>query len=121
VLSKSIANSAADVADTADTAWMAWLGPCIGHKAFEVGAEVQQAFVAQDAGNAACFVATGQGKYLGDLAALARRRLAVLGVSLVFGNDGSDAWCTVRNLSQFFSHRGDRGVSGRFAASVWLA
>lgn len=100
---------------------LAWLGPCIGPKAFEVGSEVKAVFETQDAGAETCFrPAASPGKWLADLPALARRRLAASGVSAVFGNDGGDAWCTVGNPSRFFSHRRD-GVSGRLAASVWRA
>ena len=98
---------------------MAWLGPCIGPQAFEVGPEVKAAFEAFDAGAAACFKAHTQGKWLADLPGLARRRLRALGITRIFGNDGSADWCTASNPSRFFSHRRDR-VSGRFAASVWL-
>jgi YfiH family protein len=98
---------------------IAWLGPCIGPDAFEVGPEVRDAFIAGDAGAAACFRAIANGKFLGDLQALARRRLAQMGVSSVGGNDGGTAWCTVANPSRFFSHRRDR-LSGRFAATCWL-
>ena len=100
---------------------MAWLGPCIGPKAFEVGAEVKAAFEAQNPSSAACFRPSGKGdKWLADLPALARQRLAVRGVAGIYGNDGSDAWCTVGNPSRFFSHRRD-GVSGRLAACIWKA
>jgi YfiH family protein len=97
----------------------AWLGPCIGPRAFEVGAEVREAFCAVDAHAAAAFTAHGEGKFLADLPALARQRLAALGVDAVAGNDGADAWCTASQPSRFFSHRRDR-VSGRFAAAIWL-
>ena len=53
-----------------------------------------------------------------DLPALARQRLAALGIQQIYGNDGSPDWCTVSNPLRFFSHRRDR-VSGRFAASIW--
>jgi YfiH family protein len=98
----------------------AWLGPCIGPDAFEVGPEVRAAFRAGDAGAAACFRPHGAGKFLADLPALARRRLAALGIASLHGNDGTAAWCTVANASRFFSHRRDR-VSGRFAAAIWRA
>jgi polyphenol oxidase len=103
--------------------WLVWLGPCIGPEAFEVGSEVREAFVAQDANAAQYFNALGvvnaSEKFLANLPALARQRLHALGITQIYGNDGSDAWCTVSNPSQFFSHRRDR-VSGRFAASIWL-
>jgi copper oxidase (laccase) domain-containing protein len=99
---------------------LAWLGPCIGPEAFEVGPEVRAAFIERDADSAQYFVPQGHGKFLADLAELARRRLAAMGVTQVYGNDGSAAWCTVSNPSRFFSHRRDR-VSGRLAAGIWLA
>ena len=65
---------------------------------------------------------TPQGKYLADLAGLARYRLQVLGITHLYGNDSSARWCTVTQRSQFFSHRRDSaalGGSGRFAACIW--
>lgn len=98
---------------------LVWLGPCIGPQAFEVGAEVKAAFEAHDARAAACFrPAAAADKWLADLPALARQRLAALGITQVYGNDGSSGWCTVANASRFFSHRRDR-VSGRLAACIW--
>ena len=102
---------------------MAWLGPCIGPKAFEVGDEVREAFVAVDAAAAGCFKPCSEGKWLADLPALARLRLNALGVTRIFGNDGAPQWCTVGNPSRFFSHRRDSrafGGSGRMAACIWI-
>ena len=97
---------------------LAWLGPCIGPKVFEVGSEVKAAFEAHAAEAAACFCpGAAPGKWLADLPALARQRLRAMGVETVYGNDGSDAWCTVSNSSQFFSYRRESG-SGRFAALI---
>lgn len=99
---------------------IAWLGPCIGPDAFEVGDEVRTAFVNQHPDAAKLFVSTGVGgKWLADLPGLARQRLRALGVKRIYGNDGSQEWCTVGNPSRFFSHRRDR-VSGRQAACIWL-
>ncbi len=98
---------------------MAWLGPCIGPKAFEVGDEVHQAFVANQPSASACFASGSNGKWLADLQALARLRLQALGVKQIYGNDGSPPWCTVSNPSRFFSHRRDC-ISGRMAACIWL-
>lgn len=98
---------------------IAWIGPCIGPDAFEVGPDVLDAFVATHAQAVACFKPLPSGKWLADLPALARQRLQALGVSHIYGNDGSAGWCTVGNPLRFFSHRRDR-VSGRQAASIWL-
>ena len=100
--------------------WMAWLGPCIGPQAFEVGDEVRAAFVDQSSAASQAFTRHGPGKWLADLALLARQRLQAAGVAQVYGNDGSAPWCTVGNPLRFFSHRRDR-VSGRQAAGIWLA
>lgn len=108
---------AAGGARAADT--LAWLGPCIGPQAFEVGPEVKAAFEATDPGCGPLFAPHGSGKWLADLPGLARRRLRSLGVERIHGNDGGTAWCTVANPSRFFSHRRDRGISGRFAAAIW--
>lgn len=102
---------------------LAWLGPCIGAAAFEVGPEVRDAFLAQDPDAQQCFTAKTGGKWLADLAALARRRLHALGLSKIYGNDGNAQWCTVGNPSLFFSHRRDNvalGGSGRMAACIWI-
>lgn len=104
---------------------LAWLGPCIGPQAFEVGTEVRAAFCDVDPAAQNCFVRhqTAPGKYLCDLAGLARLRLHALGITRVYGNDSTLPWCTVSNASRFFSHRRDSaalGGSGRFAACIWL-
>jgi polyphenol oxidase len=105
----------------------AFLGPCIGPRHFEVGGEVRQAFVAAHPETARCFrpveEATTPERWWADLPALARHRLGVAGVQSVFGNDGSDAWCTVSQPEHYFSHRmGQRrnGSAGRQAACIWL-
>jgi hypothetical protein len=98
---------------------MAWLGPCIGPDAFEVGAEVKAAFEAGAPDASQCFVpGAAPGKWMADLAGLARQRLRRAGLTQIHGNDGSDAWCTSHNPLLFFSHRRDR-VSGRLAACIW--
>jgi len=94
---------------------MAWLGPCIGAASYEVGAEVREAFVADDAGDEACFALTRPGHWLCDLAGLARRRLARAGVPAIYGG-GFDTLADPR----FYSYRRDAARSGRFATLIWL-
>ena len=97
-----------------------WLGPCIGPKAFEVGEEVRQAFVAQDPLSVSAFEPlAAEGKYLCDLAQLARLQLAQWPVTAIEGNDSTPSWCTFSNPSVFFSYRRD-GVTGRFATGIAL-
>ncbi|MCW5658848.1 MAG: peptidoglycan editing factor PgeF [Burkholderiaceae bacterium] len=98
----------------------AWLGPCIGPEAFEVGADVLQAFGVPPAPHSSerfryQVRADGQPRWRADLAGLARDRLRTLGISRVSGG----TWCTVTDPSRFFSFRRD-GVTGRMAACVWI-
>jgi hypothetical protein len=51
------------------------------------GKEVRAAFLALDAGNAACFRPSPAGRWLADLYELARRQLRGLGVSAVYGGE----------------------------------
>jgi hypothetical protein len=100
----------------------AYLGPAIGPDAFEVGADVRDAFMngvesAQREATANAFIVHPQnpGKYLADLAALARLRLRRLGVTRIVGGD----LCTVTQRERFYSYRRDR-ETGRMAALIWL-
>ncbi len=94
---------------------MAWLGPAIGPRAFEVGGEVRDAFLAHDARAADGFVAAPGGKWLCDIYLLARQRLAAQGIRRITGAD----FCTVNDGERFFSYRRD-GITGRMASLVWL-
>ncbi len=94
----------------------AWLGPAIGPGAFEVGEEVRAAFVDAAADDATAFAPNARGRWQANLYALARRRLARLGVHRVTGG----GWCTHAEADRFFSHRRDP-VSGRMATLAWLA
>ena len=105
---------------------IAWLGPCIGPSAFEVGPDVKTAFETVQPDAAECFSRAGAGKYLADLPGLARLRLQALGITQIYGNDGTAPWCTAGNPSRFFSHRRDAGLqgnglrtTGRMAAAIW--
>ena len=94
---------------------IAWLGPAISARHFEVGAEVRAAFVVHDPGADAAFAANARGRWQCDLAALARRRLATLGIAEISGGE----WCTFADPTKFFSFRRD-GRCGRMAALIWL-
>lgn len=94
---------------------VAWMGPAIGPDAFEVGPEVREAFVARHAEAAGAFRPHAPGKYLADLYALARLRLAACGVGSVHGG----GFCTYRERERFFSYRRVR-ASGRMGAFIWM-
>ncbi len=94
---------------------IAYLGPAIGPGAFEVGAEVRDAFVARAPADGSAFNAQRAGKWLGDLFALARQRLGRCGVQQVAGG----GLCTYRDPARFYSYRRDKST-GRMAALIWL-
>lgn len=111
VIENTVAALRANPADV-----IAWLGPAIGPDAFEVGPEVRAAFLAVDAGAQGAFRSHREGKFMADLYALARRRLALAGVGQVFGG----GFCTWNDSARFFSYRREK-QSGRMGAFVWLA
>ena len=94
----------------------AWLGPAISQEHFEVKDEVRAAFVNADPESASDFAPNPRGRWQADLAGLARRRLAALGVNDVIGGK----WCTFSDPKRFYSHRRD-GKGGRLAALIWTA
>jgi YfiH family protein len=100
---------------------IAYLGPAIGPESFEVGQDVRDAFLTVDEGARGAFRPKapgpqGEPKWLADLYALARQRLARAGISAVYGG----GFCTYRDSERFFSHRRDPR-SGRHAALIWLS
>jgi copper oxidase (laccase) domain-containing protein len=84
------------------------IGPGIGACCYEVGDEVIDAFADLGPGIAS-------GRRL-DLAEVARRLLGRAGV----GRVESAGLCTSCDPSLFFSHRRDRGTTGRQAGLAWL-
>jgi YfiH family protein len=94
---------------------IAWFGPAIGRAHFEVGDDVRAAFLGRDPRATTAFTRNPRGRWQCDLGALARQRLAALGITAVFGGH----WCTYADRTRFFSHRRD-GRCGRMAALMWL-
>jgi YfiH family protein len=95
---------------------LAWLGPAAGPDAYEVGAEVRDAFVARDAGAAIAFVPTRPGHWRVDLYRLARQRLVAAGLAPHAIHGGG--LCTISDPARFYSHRRDQRT-GRMATLVW--
>ena len=100
---------------------MAYLGPAIGPEAFEVGAEVLQAFIDKSLNEQhrqqieAAFMPSLGDKYRADLYALARAELVNCGVKHIYGGDH----CVYSSPDQFYSYRREP-VTGRFASLIWL-
>jgi len=94
---------------------VAFLGPAIGANAYEVGADVFDAFVTQDPRARQGFAASSPGKFLADLGLLARQRIERLGCNNIHGGN----LCTYSDAARFYSFRRD-GPTGRMASLVWI-
>ena len=110
ILENTIAAMACDPGEI-----LVWLGPAIGPSAFEVGADVREAFVDQHSVAEQAFIAQGNDKWLTDIYMLARTHLKAAGVTHFFGGD----YCTYKDTQRFFSYRRD-GTTGRMASLIWL-
>jgi YfiH family protein len=93
---------------------IAFLGPAIGPDAFEVGADVRDAFITANPAAGDAFKPLRQDKWRADLFMLARQRLARCGVHRIFGG----GQCTYNDPARFYSYRRDR-TTGRMAALIW--
>jgi YfiH family protein len=93
---------------------LAWLGPAISQRAFEVGDEVRDLFLAGIENAAGSFEPNRRGRWQADLYALARLYLSRSGVRRVYGG----GHCTFSDADRFFSFRRD-GPCGRMASYIF--
>jgi YfiH family protein len=96
-----IANGVAALRELGAGRIAAAIGPGAGPCCYEVGDEVHAAF--------------GTSGRTVDLKAIARERLEQAGVAVVH----DCGLCTMHDPERFFSHRRDRGVTGRQAGVAW--
>lgn len=98
----------------------AWLGPCISAQAYEVGADLRDAFLKKDQSYAAAFLPLqGGAKWYADLPLIAQQILQGQGIKHIF----CDGRCTYSHEQLFFSYRRDvplLGDTGRMAACIWI-
>lgn len=114
-LAAGVIPNAVERMGTAPRNLIAYLGPGIGPAAFEVGADVRDAFLGRDAELQAAFAPHAPGKWLADLFVLARRSLQRAGVEDIHGG----GLCTYSDARRFFSYRRER-ATGRMAAVIWM-
>lgn len=93
----------------------AWLGPCIGKDAFEVGSEVQMAFVEQGNIYSKAFRKQCNGKYLANLHQIATLQLNKLGIKQI----SSLPECTYSKPKKYYSYR-KKSITGRMATVITL-
>lgn len=96
-----IANGVQALRDLGAQRIEAAIGPGAGPCCYEVGDEVRAAF--------------GTNGRTVDLKAIARERLTAAGVDAIH----DCGLCTMHDPERFFSHRRDRGVTGRQAGVAW--
>jgi YfiH family protein len=92
------------------------IGPCIGPESFEVGPDVASEFERVFGAGTAHVRAGAPGKALVDLKGALREQLIGAGVS----PERIDVLphCTVRDAADFFSHRRERGMTGRMVGII---
>lgn len=106
-----------DTFDCSPQEIVAWIGPAIGPRAFEVGAEVREIFVGAHQDADQYFIPHGE-KYLANLPKLAALRLQSAGVvgEAIYQSQR----CTFSEPEHFFSYRRE-GQTGRMASLIWIA
>lgn len=93
----------------------AWLGPAIGAQDFEVGRDVYQPFIEQNAEFAKAFTANDRGKWYLDIYFAASIVLKSLGINKIYGGKH----CTYTESERFFSYRREANT-GRMATLIWI-
>ncbi|MHA8082564.1 peptidoglycan editing factor PgeF [Aquirufa sp. A-Brett2-15D] len=86
---------------------LAYIGPCIGLANFEVGDEVAAQFAAE-------YKTRVNNKWHVDLKAANAAQLEKLGITQI----EIDPACTVENNGDYFSHRKEKGFTGRMIALI---
>jgi YfiH family protein len=104
-----------EMREMTDVPLVAGIGPCIGFDAFEVGPEVIEEFAATF-DDRTLVRRRDDGKGHADLRRAVHLQLRKIGVP-ADRIDITDR-CTYRDADEFFSHRRDRGVTGRMAAVI---
>jgi len=112
-LAANIIEKTIEKMDSNPTELVAWLGPCIGNEAFEVGAEVKEAFTQQDKIFSTAFVKQENGKFLADLHKIAQIQLKSIGVRDISCLDE----CTYQRTDKYYSYRKEQ-VTGRMASII---
>jgi YfiH family protein len=94
----------------------AWLAPAIGPSCYEVGADVISAVGMAIGHRASAVLRTGDGRTLFDLPGAVRLQLQDAGVNQV----EDCGLCTHCHTAEFYSHRAEGGLTGRFAVLLGL-
>jgi len=94
------------------------IGPCIGKLAFEVGPEVVEAFEQAFGNEGAAAVVKRNADGNGSVNLREAVRIQLLSGGVPEDRIDSTDRCTAFHKDEFFSHRRDKGVTGRMAAMI---
>ncbi len=95
---------------------LVYLGPAISQDNFVVSEVIKDQFIALDPHTRHAFKEVSRGHFAADLYAIARMRLAKLGIEQIFGGE----FCTYDESDKFFSYRREN-QTGRMASLIWLS
>jgi YfiH family protein len=122
-LAKGIIENTVKKMTTSPNKICAWLGPCIGAKKFEVGADVMLAFTHLSSKFKKAFSLIEPitarvnidepKKYLANLPLIAEIQLTMLGIKAIYHEDA----CTYTEQNRFYSFRRDKNT-GRMATLI---
>ena len=107
-------NAVALIRERTQSSIKAYLGPCIGPKSFEVGADLKEKFLALDTAFSKAFTPKNNDKYLCSLASLCSMQLSKLGID----NITDSAIDTFDENNELFSYRKSH-ITGRIATVIY--
>lgn len=110
IVGKTLLRMAAEYG-TRGTDCYAYTGTCIGEADFETGEEVARQFQEQF-----CRFDPARQKYFIDLKRANEAQLLAFGIPA--GQMERSPYCTVRHNSDYFSHRAEKGTTGRMLAVI---
>jgi len=100
-----------------------WIGPAIGAKAYQVGQDVKDAFIKQDAILEKAFTVQDgpkdKGHFLLNSSYAAQLQLIEYGLEQT--QISTENFCTYQDNERFYSYRRDGIHSGRMATMIWLS
>lgn len=116
VISGAVPNAIREMRRFTSNPLLAAIGPCIGFRSFEVGPEVVAQFEEHFPDTPGLAEPKEGGKGRIDLRLAVQMQLNAAGIK----TDQIDSMdcCTFRDAEEFFSHRRDKGLTGRLAALI---
>lgn len=97
---------------------VAAIGPTIGPECYEVGEDVRQLALSHAQVPDSVFRPAGRGRWYFDL--WEANRLSLVAAGVPAGSIEISGVCTHCQVEEFFSHRAERGMAGRFGVFVAL-